>query len=694
MLRIAIDTGGTFTDVAAVDEHGRQWLVKAATDAENPAEGVLAALDELAGRLGLELPVMLAQTDRLVHGTTLGINALLQGRGARTALLTTEGFRDALEMRRSRRAEQWDLRAPVPPVLVPRRLRLGVRERVDYRGEVTIPLDREQVAQLASTLDGLRVEAVAICFLFSFLQPTHEHQTAELLRRLLPGVFVSASVDVAPRIREYERTSTTVLNAYLGPLTAAYLGQLEEMLAAQGWHRPLHLPANNVGVTDAASARIAPTRTLLSGPAGGVRGGQRVAAALGRRRLVVADMGGTSFDVHLVNDGAVAMVPGGEVAGYPVALPLADIHSVAVAGGSMVGVDGTGMVAVGPRSAGAVPGPACYGRGGVEPTVTDAAVVLGLLDPHRFWGGRLPLDVDAALRAMQKSVAQPLGLDVESSALAVYRVTIAAMADAVRLLTVQRGLDPRDFSLVAAGGAFPLFAADVAQELGMPEVLVPPAGPTFCAWGMLAATCRHDVVRNFLLPKDRWDEQTLEGLVHDMRTTGLSELHRLGVPEERCRFELVLEMRYVGQHHEIDVTVDDGGDGSVADRLGRGRIDAAFHQRHRELRGFAEPDRPWELVHLRVTCSEHGDLTVPEPGGSVELHGGLSHHLHGEVGVREVYLGGGHRQMVSAYPGSNLPSVAAGPALIDFPYTTVVVPPGWTARHHRQGSLVLRRVEA
>lgn len=704
MFRVAIDTGGTFTDLVTVDETGQTVMIKIPTNREDPARGVMEGLAEMAGRWGMDLERFLDHTEQIIHGTTLTLNALLEGRGARTALLTTEGFRDALEMRRSRRAEQWDLRAPVPSVLVPRRLRMGVRERLDYRGEVITPLDEARLEEAALAFREQGVEAVAICFLFSFLNPDHEERAAAVLRGLLPGVFVAASSATAPRIREYERTSTTVLNAYLTPVMAGYLDTLEAELQRYGWQRPFNLTLNSGGLADTLTVRNNAVQTLLSGPAGGARGGQSLSAALDRPSLVVADMGGTSFDVVLVVEGECRTAPEAEINGYPVSLPLIDIKSVGAGGGSIAFVDSSGRLHVGPRSAGSFPGPACYGRGGSEPAVTDAALVLGLLNPDTFLDGKLKLDSLKASQAVTEYLAGPLGLEVREAALAVYRVAAARMADAVRLVTVQQGLDPRDFTLVAAGGAFPLFAGAIAAELGIAEVIIPLQGPAFCAWGMLGATCRHDVVRTCLMTGEAWDAGRLNTTTAEMLKTGNEQLDRLGVSENDREAELILEMKYAGQHHEISIVPE------ITDFTFSSPepVDEAFHRRHRELYGYEEPGKPWEIVNLRLVCRQKTrPVFLPEepatdnclPAGDCLqgddcLQGGRLPAENGSPTFeREVFLDTDGPAGVRVFNHQTLPRQVRGPALIEYPYTTVLVPEGFAAHRNRRGYISLCREE-
>lgn len=678
MFRVAIDTGGTFTDLAAVNSEGHLIIIKTPTDRADPAAGILAGLKEMAAGWGLHLRDFLAGTEQIVHGTTLALNALLERRGVRTALLTTAGFRDALEIRRSRRPDQWDLRAPIPEVLVPRRLRLGIRERLNYRGEVIVPLDREQLAEVAALLSDQGVEALAVCFLFSFINPAHEVEAAAAIRELLPGVFITTSSDIAPRIREFERTSTTVLNAYLTPVLTGYLERLEGELRKFGWQKPLHLMLNSGGLSDTWAARECAVRTLLSGPAGGAGGGVLMSRALNRPNLVVADMGGTSFDVTLVTEGKSRLVPETEICGYPLSLPVTDIHSIGAGGGSIAAVDESGRLLVGPRSAGSYPGPACYGRGGTEPTVTDAALILGLLDHDRFLGGRLRLDPQLAREAVERYLAGPLGIGIEQAALAVFRVTAAKMADAVRLVTVRQGLDPRILTLVAAGGAFPLFAGLLAGELEMNEVLIPVQGPVFCAWGMLGALCQHDVVRSCLMSQPAWDYLKMNTLVSGMIGESDAELDRMGVPAAGRETAIILEMKYTDQHHEIAV----GLNGTQFTPSSLQEINDAFHREHQRLYGYNEPDKPWEIVNVRVSCREQAKAAV------------LPALRAGKVlppGNREIMLDSTGPTKVDIYSSEHLPAVIKGYALIEFPYTTLLVPAGFTASPDPRGFILMCR---
>lgn len=681
MFRVAIDTGGTFTDFIAVDGDGRMQMLKTPTARANPAVAVMDGLKEIAALWDLDLQTFLGHTRQIVHGTTLALNALLQGRGVRTALLTTEGFRDALEIRRSRLAEQWDLRAPVAPPLVPRRLRLGIRERLDYRGSVLTLLDEAQVEAIARQLIDSGVESIAICFLFSYKNSVHEEKAASILRKFMPHTFITKSSDIAPRIGEYERTSTTVLNAYLTPGFADYLGRFEIELNRKGWQSPIYLSLNSGGLADSGTVKRNAVKVLLSGPAGGVKGGQILAATLQRPNLILADMGGTSFDVSLVVNGNSRLVPEAKIAGYPMALPMMDINSVGAGGGSIVSVDESNRLRIGPESAGSIPGPACYGNGGDAATVTDAVLVLGLLNPHQFMGGKIHLDTNAAKKVIQTHIAAPLGLTIEDAALVAYRVAAAKMADTARLVIAQQGLDPRRFSLVAAGGAFPLFAALIADELKLAEVLIPWHAPAFCAWGMLGAPRQVERVQTCLISQKDWNCRHISAMIEDALRQGYRKLEDMGILAGERESELAFEMKYTDQHHEISIGIE----GSHQESLSLEHVNREFHRRHQELYGYAETDHAWEIVNLRVVCREKiKPLTLPP----MPSHNGIQAHRQ-----REVLLDSSGKCAVKVYDTENLPRTIQGPALVEMPYTTIYVPPGFLANSHSQGFITLQRTK-
>lgn len=682
MIKIAIDTGGTFTDFTAEGIRGEhsdeRRFVKYPTNQEDPAESIIIGLTELAAAFGLTLAALLKETEQIVYGTTLALNALLEKKGVKTALFTTEGFRDALEIRRAQLKNQWDLRALTPPVLVPRRLRLGIAQRMDYKGDVIRELEEESVIKACDVCRKAKVKAVAVCYLFSFLNPEHERKTAEIIRRELPGVFVTLSSDVSPRIREYERTVTTVLNAYLSPLLKDYLAELKTRLNAYGWEKPIHIMMNSGGVSDIDAQSELAVKTLMSGPAGGACGNDGLSKLCGQKRTILADMGGTSFDVHVLNSEGQTLVPGGEIDGYPLSLPMVNIHSVGAGGGSIVRVDEGGRLLIGPASAGSRPGPVCYGQGGKEITLTDALLLLGLFPQGQLLGGKLQLYHDQAAALMKEKVAAPLGINTVAAADMIYWVAVEMMADALRLVTVAKGEDSRDYTLISAGGAFPLFAANVMETMKMREVLFPVTSPVFCAWGMLGAARRCDFSRSFFMEQEHFNATAIEMRLQEMKTAAAAELCRLGVGERNIAFRVTAEMRAVGQHHEIPVVWDDAylTDPAV--------LATAFYRQHEALYGYAEPEKDWEIVHFQLECYEKGVKNRLFPFEAERQE-------PGEAKVAGEPFGATGTISVPVYHSCDLQKVLTGPGLIAFADTTVLLPMGFEAKVIHEGVCSIRK---
>ena len=683
MIKIAIDTGGTFTDYTSVgcigDQAEQRIALKNPTNHDHPALGILAGLKELAVAWGTDLEKLLAETEKISLGTTLALNALLEKKGVKTALFTTEGFRDALEIRRAQLANQWDLAIENPMVLVPRRLRLGIEQRMDYQGAVIKALNEEAVRVACQKCREAGVKAIAVCYLFSFLNPDHEKRTAEIIRAELPDVFVSLSSEVSPRIREYERTTTTVINAYCTPVLADYLKQVKKELAAFGWDKPIHIMKNSGGLSDSGALESFGVQTLLSGPAGGAVGNESLAKTLGRTHTVLADMGGTSFDLHVVSGGVTQLGPQTELDGYPLSIPMIDIRSIGAGGGSIAHVEAGGRVLIGPDSAGSIPGPACYNQGGENPTVTDALLVLGLINGDNFLGGKLPLALAQAVKAIIEKVDDPLNLSVTDAARIIYSITAEMMADALRLVTTQKGNDPRIYSLISAGGAFGLFAARIMESLQMSEALIPVQGPVFCSWGMLGAACRYDINQSILMEKRQWDAKRLNAMVAAMKAKGAAQLERLGVVKSHQRFDLMLEMRYVSQHHEISVPWTQGefSPESIVD------VEQAFYHTHEAIYEYAEA-KDWEIIDLHLACSECDQdhilfpTTTAITGVTTKMVAGEVFNSHGEIAV-PVYREGDLTERIN------------GPALIDFVYTTLVVPTGCYCVLEDEGIFALRK---
>jgi len=618
-ISVGVDIGGTFTDLVAIVD-GELVTAKVPSAVGDEARGVAAAL----AAAGVEPDAV----EVLAHGTTVATNALLERRGARTALVTTEGFRDVLEIGRQDRASLYDLSAHRPAPLVPRELRFTVRERMGPEG-VLVPLDRESLMETVQAVAAAGVEAVAVCLLFSFLHPDHERIVGEAIRAALPGVRLSLSCDLLPEFREYERFSTTVANAYLAPALSSYLERIEP--------RPLVMQSSG-GVVDVATAAARPASCVLSGPAAGVVGAAFVACTAGFDDVVCFDMGGTSTDVALVLGGTAQVTSESVVAGVPIRFPMVDVHTIGAGGGSIAWLDEGGALRVGPRSAGARPGPACYGRGGQAPTVTDSNLVLGYLGDGAVLGGEVVLDralAEAALAVLPDESA------VES-ALGVIRVVEADMARALRVVSVERGIDPRGLSLVAFGGAGPLHACALAEELGMERVLVPFASGVLSALGLAAADLRRDYVAPAAVPFDELAARASEDLP--------------GAEQRR-----LVDARYRGQAHELTVEADDW----------ESRLPAAHEQRY----GF-RLDADVELVNRRLVAVVRRGRPALRASGVV-----------GGAGARRAHLDGGWIDLPVFSPCS----AVTGPAIVELPGATCLVRPGWAGETDAGGTLVLER---
>ncbi|HEX3885798.1 MAG TPA: hydantoinase/oxoprolinase family protein, partial [Stellaceae bacterium] len=603
MYRIGIDVGGTFTDLVAIDDAGASTLAKVPTTPDDPSRGVLDGLTTLATALILDRPALLAATARIVHGTTVATNALLERKGARLGLLTTEGHRDVIEMREGLKDDRYNLRVPPPEQLVPRPRRLGVRERIRSDGRVETPIEAESLEAAIAALKRERVEAVAVCYLHAWRDPAHERETGAALARALPEAYVSLSADVLPQIKEYERVSTTIVNAYVGPVLSRYLARLETRLVEAGYRGPTLIIQSHGGVAPIAEAGRLAAGAVLSGPAGGVAGSVHAARVAGEPNLIPFDMGGTSTDICLVVDGQAALVMDRRVGGHRIALGSLDIASIGAGGGSIARVDAGGILHVGPESAGAAPGPACYGNGGTDPTVTDANLVLGYLDPANFLGGARRLDLAAAERAVDKTAAA-LGIDRLAAARGIHRIVNTNMAEGVRLVSVRRGVDPRRFALFAFGGAAGLHATDIARQLQLGRVIVPRVAAVLSAWGMLATDLRFEVARSHIGDTSALDGAAVKALYDELETEGRDRLSASFTGEVRASRSA--DMRYGEQVFEINVPLDDV-DWSVPDPLPQ--ITDRFHKRHEALYTYSLPDQDGVLVNARIAVS--GILEAP-----------------------------------------------------------------------------------
>jgi len=675
---IGVDVGGTFTDVVYADTERNQCLIhKVATTPADPSIGVMTGIGELCDRDDLARGTI----DYVLHGTTIATNAVLEHKGARTGVVTTEGYRDILHIGRHQRPHHYSIQQEIPwqdRALAKRRHRKVVRERlVPPKGEVLVPLDEDGVRRAARSLKEDGVDSVAVCFLFSYLNPEHEERAREILEEELPGTFVTTSSSVSPQFREFERFTTAAMNAFVGPTVRNYVSRLERSFEKQGLSRAeLRIMRSNGGVATSETVAEKPVLTLLSGPAAGVLGGAWIGRLSGRDHLITFDVGGTSADIGVLTGGEISEASARDtwIGGYPVMVPMIDIHTIGAGGGSLAYLDPGGTFRVGPQSAGADPGPAAYGRGGARPTATDANVVLGRLDADHFLGGELSLDV-AAARAAVDELATPLGLSTEETAEGILTILNHNMANAIRSRTVQKGIDPRGYTLVAFGGAGPLHGAEVAATLGIPEVIIPPYPGIHSALGLLVTDLKYDAIRTELQQSGRVDYERLNRDFTDME-------RGLGPGK---RFERTADLRYAGQGYELRVPVLEG-------RVDEARLASAFdafHRRHEREYGHFFPDSPIEIVNIRVSATGETPKIV---GAGIPSGGSLGKariattetifRLDGEL--REIQTHFYQRHLLP------LEEVIPGPAVFVQKDTTTVVPPGTSAWAEPTGNLVLR----
>jgi N-methylhydantoinase A len=674
-VRIGIDIGGTFTDLQVLDERtGALNSLKTPTTPEDPSIGLIAGIEEAGRRFGFEI----ADIRLLLHGTTIATNAVLERKLPRGVLVTTDGFRDVLEIGRHARRDVYGLRPHREPPLIPRDRRLGVAERIRGDGSVEQALSAAAIARVVVDIRALEAETVAITLLNSSINPAHERMLRDAVMADCPGLAVCISSEVSPEIREYERCSTTVLNALLMPVVQSYLTRLAARMTARGLTAPLLLVQSNGGVCSAEMTAAQPVRLLLSGPSGGALAALRSAEQLRRPNLVGIDMGGTSFDVSVVRDGQVALMTQGEIDGLPVRLPMVEIRTIGAGGGSIASVDAGGRLSVGPRSAGARPGPVCYGRGGTEPTVTDANLALGRLDSAFFLGGAMVLDEAGARSAIEARVAQPLGLTMEQAALGLLTVTNVNLAAAIRLSLFEKGLDPRDFGLLSFGGAGGLHAIPVAEELGMDEVIFPPDASTFSAFGILHSDIVHDLARSRVMRAEPKNLPDIVRACSELRRSGVALLAKDRLLPERWGMKLSADMRYHGQAFELVVPWGDVEPGP--DTLAT--LIADFHALHRQRFSYANPDDAVEIVTLRLAAT--GRLPRREAARRAEAVAGKA------LPRRLVFIDNAWTE-IDIYRRPQLIQPIHGPALIEEDYTTVYVAPGWQCGPGEHGDLLARK---
>ena len=667
MRRIGIDVGGTFTDVVLIDEAtGEVWTTKVPSTPHDPSVGALEGLRRI-----LELSETPAGAVGFIgHGTTIATNMVIEGKGAKTALVTTKGFRDILEIRRAwrhDRADLYDLFFTNPPDLVPRALRREVRERVLHDGRVETPLSIEDVDATVAELKEQGVQAIAVCFINSHANPEHERRALEHLKSATNDAFVTASIDINPEIMEYERTSTTVMNAVLGPRCGQYGRTFERRVREAGVTSKIYFMQSNGGLTPPDMASDRPVTLLESGPAGGVTAAARLCERLGVANAITGDMGGTSFDVSLIREGKPEIRNETLLKSYTVRCPNIDIISVGAGGGSLAWIDEGGGVHVGPQSAGADPGPACYGRGGGRPTVTDCNVILGHVEPESFLGGAFKLDVAAAERAVREHLAVPLGIDVVEAARIVRAVANALMAQAVRLVTVERGYDPREFTYLAFGGAGPVHAVELARELQIPTVILPPMPGLFSAFGMLVADMLHDLQASIVKTLDELTAEELSARFAELEAKAQALMHDADVDPSQIKIERRVDCCYLAQAETLPIPIPDGViDASTLDALVKG-----FEKEHQRHWNFVQPDRPVRVVNIRLRVA--GNMANPTSAKDQPRESGKPT----ASGEARLYLGSGFRSVpryrrADLRPGDTL----EGPLVVEEPSTRLPIDEG------------------
>jgi len=693
--RLGIDIGGTFTDATLIDEDsGKVRIDKVSSTPHDPSLGFC----EATRRILREARVEPADVRYVVHGTTVATNAIMEGKTARTGFITTDGFRDMLEIQRQIRPSLYDLQFEKPRPLVPRYLCFGVPERMDADGKVLTALDQAATRRIAVELRAEGVEAVAVCLLHAYINPDHERMVGEILSEVFPEAIVSLSSDVAPEIREYYRASTTVINAAIRPVVARYLQNIEARLREAGLNAELLVMQSSGGVFTFAAASEKPVFMVESGPAAGVIAAAYLGSTLGYQNILSFDMGGTTAKAGLIQDGTPRVTKDYEVgataqsgagrargSGYPIRTPVIDLVEIGAGGGSIAWVDSGGALRVGPQSAGADPGPVCYGKGGTQPTITDANLVLGRLNPHYFLGGEIVLDVEKARAAILGQCAQPLGLDLIAAAHGIVEIANAAMVNALRLVSVQRGYDPRDFVLIAFGGAGPVHANRLAAETDIPTTLIPMSPGITSAMGLLVTDLKHDYATTFIRRVDQLDTRAVTDVFARMESSGRASLLRDSIAAGNMEFVRQADMRYVGQSFELTIPLSANADitpGVVTQVL------AQFHEAHERAYGFNAPGEPVELVNLRLTAV--GKIGKPQlrellPGGE---------EGSGEKGRRQVYFaerGGFVDCPIYDRYHLRFGAVIAGPAIVEEFDSTTVIHPGYVARVDRFGNMMLTR---
>lgn len=693
--RVGVDCGGTFTDLVSIDEAGKVSVAKTSSTPQDPS----IAVERVIRKSGIDLK----DVTFFSHGATVGANTVIQNRGVKTAIVTTKGFRDILELRRGQRVidrpmDMYNLQMDLPQdyvggysPLVERPYRFEIPERLDHLGNIVKPLDEEAVREVAVKIRQKGVEAIAVCTYFGFVNPVHEQRIREILQELLPGVPISLSSEILPIIREYERLSTTTINAYIMPIMQAYLQNLKNKLNRLGYRKDFYVMQSGGGIMSSELAGARPVYTIDSGPAGGVAAAAELGKKLGYPDLISFDMGGTTAKVCVIRGGRPEVTTNFWIDGkYFIGAPVMDMVEIGAGGGSMAWIDQAGAVHVGPQSAGAEPGPVCYNRGGTEPTVTDADLVLGFINADYFLGGDMEVDVEASKAAIKARIADRLGIDVPEAAHGIFRLINANMLGAMRIVTVQRGYDPRDFSLLVSGGTAAIHAARMAQELRIPRVIIPLSPGTFSAYGLITADARNDVYRSYVSLTTHADPAIMQRIYDELKEEARGEIRKLGFRREEVQLQYTIAMRYTGQAHEVvlDIPAEMLQRKMDGDRIRE--LEAMFHERHKGLFGHSSPDGAVEFITLSVTA-----IGPIEKAGMYEIEAGSEDSGHALKGMRKVFFedlrGYADCRTYDRY-ALKANNVIRGPGIVEQMDTTITIPPRQTARVDRFGNIIMEIV--
>lgn len=687
--RLGIDAGGTFTDFILADDQGKVRLFKTLSTPSDPTKAIQNGLNLISEELGIPASEIIPECDLCINGTTVGLNALIQHKGAKVGLICTAGHEDSIEIRLGHKEDGYRYDPEYPPavMLAPRYLRMGVEERVISNGEIYIPMNDDNVRDACKHLIKEGVEAVAISFLWSVINPIHERRAAAIVREMMPDVILTVGSELYPQIREYTRTSTAVTNAYLGPILKRYITSVDDYFKELGAKSPVRYFQSNGGLAVGQVMTDRSVYAINSGPASAPQAGLYVAAPFGKKNVITLDMGGTSFDITLTRNGEANLNKDVDFLRYRIGVPMIQVETLGAGGGSIGWVDSMGMLQVGPQSAGSEPGPACYSQGGDQPTVSDANLVLGFLNPDGLVGGRLPLDYQKAFNAIKEKVADPLGISVERAAYGMFTIVNNNMVNGIRRVSVERGYDPRDFALVGAGGATSAHITALATEMGVDTVIVNKLASGLCAFGQIISDVKYNYMATCPARLEGSDVYIrLNQIFSDLEVEGKQHLETDGFEGDRIKIKRSMEMRYVGQIHECTVSIDNF---DISEHTGE-QIKEAFHRRHEELYTYAERHNAVEVVNIESTL--YGLVDKPKapkiPTGS-SLEEALKE-------IRKVIFSrDGTTTNSPIYDGAKLGAdvIVQGPAVIEEVTTTIVIEPGWSAELHQSGSYVITRKE-